>query len=86
MLESTAQISVAELSGVVWWVGEIAGDQRGSHFGVAWRAAQGPFKDMTDLRRVKGIGPKKFEAIRHFLRPIAQAAAGSERAVAKQLQ
>jgi competence protein ComEA len=53
---------------------------------VAWRGAHGPFKDVSDLRRIKGIGPKKFEAIRPFLRPIVQAAARSERAVAKQLQ
>ena len=25
---------------------------------------------MTELRRVKGIGPKKFEAIRPFVNPI----------------
>ena len=37
---------------------------------VAWRKEHGPFKDLTDLRRVKGIGPKKFEAIRPFL-PLA---------------
>jgi competence protein ComEA len=53
---------------------------------VAWRAAHGPFKNVSDLRRVKGIGPKKFEAIRTFLRPIGPAAAGSERAVANQDQ
>jgi competence protein ComEA len=53
---------------------------------VAWRTAHGPFKDVSDLRRVKGIGPKKFEAIRTFLRPIGPAAAGGERAVAKQDQ
>jgi competence protein ComEA len=51
---------------------------------VAWRTAHGPFKDTSDLRRVKGIGPKKFEAIRTFLRPIGPTAAGSERAVANQ--
>jgi competence protein ComEA len=53
---------------------------------VAWRTAHGPFKDVSELRRVKGIGPKKFEAIRIFLRPIGPAAAGSERAVVKQDQ
>jgi competence protein ComEA len=53
---------------------------------VAWRTVHGPFRDVSELRRVKGIGPKKFEAIRTFLRPIGPAAAGSERAVAKQDQ
>jgi competence protein ComEA len=42
---------------------------------VAWRKEHGPFKDLSDLRRVKGIGPKKFEAIRPFIRPIEQATA-----------
>src|SRR5260221_5620460 len=27
---------------------------------VAWRMAHGPFKDVSDLRRVKRIGPKTF--------------------------
>jgi competence protein ComEA len=49
---------------------------------VAWRAAHGRFGDLSDLRRVKGIGPKKFEAIRPFLRPIEPAAPASQRAVA----
>ncbi len=40
---------------------------------VAWRKEHGPFKDLSELRRVKGIGPKKFEAIRPFLRPVEPA-------------
>ncbi len=38
---------------------------------VAYRQAHGPFKDIGDLRRVRGIGKKRFEDIRPFLRPIA---------------
>ncbi|HEV3415625.1 MAG TPA: helix-hairpin-helix domain-containing protein [Pirellulales bacterium] len=49
---------------------------------VAWREAHGPFKDASDLRRIKGIGPKKFEAMRAFLRPLGPAAAGADSAVA----
>jgi competence protein ComEA len=51
---------------------------------VTWRKEHGPFKDLTDLRRVKGIGPKKFEAVRPFLRPIERAAATADRDVAEQ--
>jgi competence protein ComEA len=51
---------------------------------VAWRKEHGPFKDLTDLRRVKGIGPKKYEAVRPFLRPIERAAATADRDVAEQ--
>lgn len=31
---------------------------------VAYREAQGPFKSLEDLKRVSGIGDKKFEALR----------------------
>jgi competence protein ComEA len=51
---------------------------------VAWRKEHGPFKELTDLRRVKGIGPKKFEAIRPFLRPIDKTQDAAERDVAEQ--
>jgi competence protein ComEA len=44
---------------------------------VAWRKEHGPFKDLSELRHVKGIGPKKFEAIRPFLRPIDRATASA---------
>jgi competence protein ComEA len=37
---------------------------------VAWRAAHGPFRDIGDLRKVKGIGVKKFAAMKPFLKPI----------------
>lgn len=34
------------------------------------RAAEGPFKDHNDLRRVRGIGPLKLEAMRPYLLPM----------------
>jgi len=34
---------------------------------LAWRAGQGPFTAPEDLLKVKGIGPKKFEALRRFV-------------------
>ena len=34
---------------------------------VADRQARGPFASVEDVRRVKGIGPKKFEEMRPFL-------------------
>ena len=52
---------------------------------VAYRTAHGPFRDVSELRRVKGIGPKKFEAVRPFLRPIGRREE-SQRAVAKEEQ
>ena len=35
---------------------------------VAFREANGPFRVPEDLLRVKGIGPKKLEQMRPFLR------------------
>ena len=35
---------------------------------VAWRAAHGAFAAPEDLMRVKGIGPRKFEALRPWVR------------------
>jgi len=32
------------------------------------RTERGPFKIPADLKRVKGIGPKKFEAVEPFIR------------------
>jgi competence protein ComEA len=44
---------------------------------VADRQANGPFEEIDDLRRVKGIGPKKFAEIRPYLtKEAAQATAG----------
>lgn len=33
---------------------------------VAYRQAKGPFKNITDLDKVKGIGKKKFEGIKPY--------------------
>jgi len=52
---------------------------------VSYRTAHGRFRDVTELRRVKGIGPKKFEAVRPFLRPISPREE-SQRAVATEQQ
>jgi competence protein ComEA len=49
---------------------------------VAWREAHGPFKDVSDLHRIKGIGPKKFEAIRPFLRPLGPTPPAADRSIA----
>ena len=44
---------------------------------VADRQAKGPFEAIDDVRRVKGIGPKKFADIRQYLTiEPAQATAG----------
>jgi competence ComEA-like helix-hairpin-helix protein len=40
---------------------------------VAWRAAQGRFRTVDDLMQVKGIGPKKMEALRPHVRVAASA-------------
>jgi len=37
---------------------------------VADRTQRGPFKDLDDLLRVKGIGPKTLETLRPFLSPL----------------
>jgi len=41
---------------------------------VESRAAQGPFVDLDELQRVRGIGPKTLQQIRPFLRPLPPAA------------
>lgn len=45
---------------------------------VQSRQQQGPFADIDDLRRVRGIGPHTLETIRPYLRPMPsrQAVAG----------
>lgn len=45
---------------------------------VQSREQQGPFADVDDLRRVRGIGPHTLETIRPYLRPMPgrQAVAG----------
>jgi competence protein ComEA len=47
---------------------------------VAEREAGGPFRDVDDLRRVRGIGPKTLEGMRPYLLPMAdlEATAGGE--------
>jgi len=42
---------------------------------VESRVADGPFADLDELQRVRGIGPKTLERIRPYLRPLP--AAGS---------
>ncbi|HEY2416003.1 MAG TPA: helix-hairpin-helix domain-containing protein [Pirellulaceae bacterium] len=37
---------------------------------VADRAERGPFKDLEELRRVRGIGPKTLESMKPFLQPL----------------
>lgn len=39
---------------------------------VESRDAQGPFADLEDLRRVRGIGPKTLEQMRPYLRPLPE--------------
>jgi competence protein ComEA len=39
---------------------------------VADREAQGPFRTAEDLLRVPGIGPKRWERIRHAIRVVAE--------------
>src|SRR5262245_23291683 len=38
---------------------------------VADRAANGPFRDWNDLRRVRGIGPRTLEVMKPYLLPMA---------------
>jgi len=40
---------------------------------VESRQQQGPFQDVEDLRRVRGIGPRTLEKIRPYIRPTAGA-------------
>lgn len=37
---------------------------------VADRTERGPFKDLEELRRVRGIGPKTLDSMRPFLQPL----------------
>ena len=39
---------------------------------VADRQERGPFRDLTDLRRVRGIGPKTLEGMQPFLLPLPE--------------
>jgi competence protein ComEA len=48
---------------------------------VESRAAEGPFKDHEDLRRVRGIGPLTMQKLKPYLMPIPdqEDVAGDER-------
>jgi competence protein ComEA len=39
---------------------------------VADRQERGPFRDLSDLRRVRGIGPKTLEGMQPFLLPLPE--------------
>src|SRR5262245_847916 len=39
---------------------------------VADRQERGPFRDLSELRRVRGIGPKTLEGMQPFLRPLPE--------------
>lgn len=41
---------------------------------VESRAAEGPFGDVEDLRRVRGIGPRTLDEMRPYLRPLTPSA------------
>ena len=45
---------------------------------IASRKTAGPFGRYGDLRRVRGIGPKKLERIRPYLRPMGDGNAATE--------
>jgi competence protein ComEA len=45
---------------------------------VESRQADGPFADHDDLRRVRGIGPRTFEQIRPYLRPMVGSSVASK--------
>ena len=46
---------------------------------VQSRRQNGPFRDLDDLRRVRGIGPKTLETMRPYLRPMPSQSAVAER-------
>ena len=48
---------------------------------VAYREKHGPFRRVEDLLAIRGIGPKKWKAIRPYLRVGTGPSKGSERAV-----
>jgi competence protein ComEA len=45
---------------------------------VANRRQNGPFRDLEDLRRVRGIGPRTLEGMKPFLLPLADLEATAE--------
>src|SRR6266436_5084009 len=46
---------------------------------VADRAERGPYRDLAELRRVRGIGPKTLESMRPFLLPLPDLETTAER-------
>jgi competence protein ComEA len=44
---------------------------------VESRAQNGPYSEVDDLRRVRGIGARTLDALRPYLRPLPQAEAGA---------
>ena len=46
---------------------------------VQSRQESGPFSDLDDLRRVRGVGPRTMETLRPYLRPMPHQAAVAER-------
>lgn len=53
---------------------------------VADREQNGPFRDLPDLRRVRGIGPRTFESIEPFLLPLSEVEATARTQTTKQPQ
>jgi competence protein ComEA len=45
---------------------------------VADRAERGPYRDLADLRRVRGIGPKTLDSMKPFLLPLPNLEATAE--------
>ena len=45
---------------------------------VSDREERGPFRDLDDLRRVRGIGPRTLEAMKPYLLPLADLEATAE--------
>jgi competence protein ComEA len=45
---------------------------------VEFREEHGPFRDLRDLREVRGIGPRTLERLTPYLRPIPSAEATAE--------
>jgi len=43
------------------------------------RALRGPFRDLSDLRRVRGIGPKTLESMKPYLLPLPDLETTAER-------
>jgi competence protein ComEA len=41
-----------------------------AHRIVAYREEHGPFRDVSELRNVRGVGPKTFERIEPYLLPV----------------